>query len=72
MMHGSFVRYAVAPAVMAENGGSEGVLSEGCSLDEFDEPKPNEQLVLLSSAFASSGQSARRRGCPISAGACHQ
>ena len=74
MMHGSFVRYAVAPADMAdktEEDGIEGVLPKGSSLLEFDEPEPDEQLVLLSSAFASSGQGARRRGCPISAGTCH-
>ena len=74
MMHESFVRYAIAAADMAdkaEEDGVEGVLPKGSSLHEFDEPKPNEQLVLLSSAFASSCQGAGRRGCPISAGACH-
>ena len=74
MMHESFVRYAIAAADMAdkaEEDGVEGVLPKGSSLHEFDEPKPNEQLVLLSSAFASSCQGARGRGCPISAGARH-
>ena len=50
-MHGSFVRYAVASADMAdriEQDGVEGFLSKD------RKPKSNEQLVLLHSAFASS------------------
>ena len=57
MMHGSFVRYAIAPADMAdkaEEDGIEGGLPKDSSLHQFDEPKSNEQLVLLHSPFASS------------------
>ena len=64
MMHGSFVRYAFAPADMAdktEEDAIEGVLcNKGSSLDELFKSKPDEQLVLLSSAPSSSCQGARR------------
>ena len=64
MMHGSFVRYAVATADMAdktEEDAYEGVLcSKGSSLDELFKPKSNEQLVMLSSASPGSCQGARQ------------
>ena len=64
MMHGSFVRYAVAPVDMAdktEDDAVVGVLSKASiPNNELFEPKPDEQLVLLSSAPSSSCQGARR------------
>ena len=63
MMHGSFVRYVVAAADMAnktEEDAIEGVLSNGSSLDELFKSKPDEQLVMLSSASPGSCQGARR------------
>ena len=63
MMHGSFVRYAAAPLDMAdktEEDAIEGVLSKANSPNNgLFKPKPDEQLVLLSSASESSGQGAR-------------
>ena len=54
MMHGSSVRYAVAPADMADQTegvfANEGVFGKGSSVNELLKPKPDEQLVLLSSA----------------------
>ena len=62
MMHGSFVRYAVAAADMAdktEEDAKEGVVAKSSSFDELFKSKPNEQLVVLSSASTSSCQGAR-------------
>jgi len=47
------VRYAFAPADMAdktEKDANEGVFGKGSSSNELLKPKPDEQLVLLSSA----------------------
>ena len=63
IMPGSFVRYAVTSADMAdktEEDATEGVGPlEASSLHELDKPRLDEQLVLLPSSSQSSGQGAR-------------
>ena len=62
-MPGSFVRYAVTSADMAdktEEDATEGVGPlKTSSLHELDKPRLDEQLVLLPSASESSGPGAR-------------